>query len=55
MAEYDRNFYSRKGNKALKFFLLVAMIVLLLVGANMVSETFWHIDIWQALDNLLAK
>ncbi|MCQ2978542.1 MAG: hypothetical protein MJ245_01965 [Clostridia bacterium] len=55
MAEYDRNFYSRKGNNFLKFFLIVAVIGLLCYGGNMISTTFYNISIWDALDNFIES
>lgn len=55
MADYDRNFYSRKGNKRLKFFLLLAMFLLLCYGLNLCSETFYDMPIWEAFEKLQEK
>lgn len=55
MADYDRNYYSRSGHNNLKTFLLIAMVVLVCIGANMFTEQFYDMSFWDALNLLFEK
>lgn len=55
MADYDRNFYSRKGHNNLKWFLLIAMVVLVCYGINLYTTQFYDMTFWDALNILFSK
>ena len=52
MADYDRNFYNRRGNNNLRRILLILMVGLVYYGVNLWTTSFYGITFWDAIKNI---
>jgi len=47
----DRGFYDRKKNSRVRFLLFLIVMSLLYYAANIYSKTFYHITLWEVIQN----